>query len=393
MNPLPGPNKWVMMVGLLGVVLAFALHISTLQPMDHCRQSMMHLPKPSASVLLGYFWGDRFLGAVKIPFLAHPVVIMGNLISFLLSWIPDSCYKPGQAILGFLSGLVFFFTAVIMSVTSIWGVLLLPNLVSLYFQDLETCATNTGWSFYIRALVDWGLHVFVVGGALSLQLLCSIPLQMAHFLERNQLQQARNLLVWLCSRDPSKLKADELAGGTLESLSENLLDSIVGPLLYYIILGPVGAFAFRAMNTLDSNVGYRGRYEWVGKPSAKWDDLICLIPARLTAALLILAAVTLNVLAGIPNPVAIGKEALAVAWRDAGQCDSPNAGWPMATFAGILGVQLEKKGQYCLNGPEVGNGKPPGYRDIRKGHSVAQLAGVLSLLFAAVASGWVHAFK
>ena len=330
-----------------------------------------------------------------MPFLSHPVVMMGNLISFLLSCIPESCFAPDQPIRGFLCGLVFFVTAVIVCVTAAWSVLLLPNLVSMQlFQDLETCATNTGWSFYIRAFVEWSLHVFVVGGAISLQLLCSIPLQMAHHLERNQLQRARDLLVWLCSRDPSKLRADELAGGTLESLSENLSDSVVGPLMYYVLLGPVGAFAFRAMNGLDSRVGYRGRYEWVGKPSAKWDDFICLIPARLTAILLVLAAVMLHLLGRIPNPAAIGKKGLVVAWRDAGQCDSPNAGWPMAAFAGILGVQLGKEGQYCLNGAEGGgDGKPPGYRDIRKGHSVAQLAGILSIVFAAVASGLVNTFK
>ena len=81
------------------------------------------------------------------------------------------------------------------------------------------------------------------------------------------------------------------AGGTLESLSENLSDSLVSPLTFYAVLGPLGAFGFRVANTLDSRVGYRGgKYEYVGKPSARFDDLLNLLPARLTAVLLALAS-------------------------------------------------------------------------------------------------------
>ena len=145
----------------------------------------------------------------------------------------------------------------------------------------------------------------------------------------------------------------------------------------------MGAFAFRVMNTLDSRVGYRGRTEWVGKPSARWDDIINLFPARLTALLLVLAAALANLLGGVSNPTSVVQQGLSVGWRDASQCDSPNAGWPMATFAGILGVRLEKRDQYSLNGPKAGgSGKPPGPNDIRKGHSIAELAGFLLFLLA-----------
>jgi adenosylcobinamide-phosphate synthase len=272
-------------------------------------------------------------------------------------------------------------------------VLLLPNLsLQLYANgDPETCATNYndtgGWFFYLRTFVDWLLQVFVVRGALSLQLLCNVALQMAHFLERNQLKRARDQLSWLCSRDPSTLQSDELAGATLESLSENLSDSVISPLVYYVLFGPVGAFAFRVMNTLDSRVGYRGRCEWVGKPSARWDDVLNLFPARLTALLLVLAAALLNLLGGASDPTSVVQQGLAVAWRDASQCDSPNAGWPMATLAGILDVRLEKRDQYSLNGPKAGgSGKAPGHHDIGKGHDIAQLAGFMAFLFAMVAS-------
>ena len=203
---------------------------------------------------------------------------------------------------------------------------------------------------------------------------------MAYFLERGQLDKARNQLMWLCSRDPSNLRADELAGGTLESLSENLSDSVVAPLFFYALFGPLGAFGFRSANTLDSRVGFRGRFEWVGKFSARIDDILCVIPARLGAVLLVFGAVACH-----PSEAqSIVRRGFFVAWRDAKQCDSPNAGWPMACFAGILEVRLEKRAQYALNGPP-GDGKPPGFQDIRRGYVIAQVAGILTFLSAMAA--------
>jgi len=100
-----------------------------------------------------------------------------------------------------------------------------------------------------------------------------------------------------------------------------------------------GALAYRAINTLDAMIGYRGELEWLGKAAARLDDLANLLPARATALLLALAA-----------PLARGSVARAVAvWaRDRGLTESPNAGHPMAAMAGALGVELEKTGQYRL---------------------------------------------
>mmetsp|Transcript_10316 Transcript_10316/g.24801 ORF Transcript_10316/g.24801 Transcript_10316/m.24801 type:complete len:242 (+) Transcript_10316:3345-4070(+) len=227
--------------------------------------------------------------------------------------------------------------------------------------------------------LDFLLHVFILKGSLSLQLLCNVAYQMSYLLERGQLDKARNQLSWLCSRDPSGLRADELAGGTLESLSENLSDSVVSPLFYYVSFGPLGAFGFRVVNTLDSRVGFRGQYEWVGKFSARVDDILCLVPARLTVILLAMGAAVCH-----PNEMwSIIRKGLSVAWRDSNQCDSPNAGWPMSCFAGILDVRLEKRGQYSLNGPPA-NGKLPQYEDIRHGHLIAQVAGTFTFLLTMV---------
>ena len=148
---------------------------------------------------------------------------------------------------------------------------------------------------------------------------------------------------------------------------ENLSDGTVAPWFWYILFGPVGALGYRVANTLDSRIGYRGgRYEWFGKASARFDDLINLVPARLTAIALCIAAVFI--------PAANARRGLRTAWVDCTQCSSPNAGWPMGAMAGILGVRLEKRGEYCL-GKNISGVRDPSPRDIRTGHHVAQLAG------------------
>ena len=153
------------------------------------------------------------------------------------------------------------------------------------------------------------------------------------------LDSARTALRSLVSRDTATLDAALVAAAATESLAENLGDSIVAPFLAYAIAGVPGALAYRAVNTLDAMIGYRGRYEWLGKGAARLDDLLNLVPARLAAALLVFAA-------------AMGGEDARGAWAamrcDARRTASPNAGWPMAAMAGALGVELEKPGHYRL---------------------------------------------
>ena len=147
-----------------------------------------------------------------------------------------------------------------------------------------------------------------------------------------------------CSRDASALGPAELAGASIESVAENASDSVVAPLFYYAVFGLPGAVVYRAVNTLDAMVGYRGRYEYLGKASARFDDVLNFIPARLTALLLLGAG---GVLGG---SVARG---MAIWRRDGASTESPNAGRPMAVMAGLLGVRLEKAGHYDLGDADV----------------------------------------
>ncbi|KYF85670.1 cobalamin biosynthesis protein CobD [Sorangium cellulosum] len=153
---------------------------------------------------------------------------------------------------------------------------------------------------------------------------------------------ARDALRSLCSRDPSELDEPALVAASIESVAENASDSFVAPLFYFALFGLPGALFYRAVNTLDAMVGYHGRYEYLGKASARLDDALNFVPARLTA-LFLLAAGWLR--------GADARRGLAVLLRDGGRTESPNAGRPMAAMAGLLQVELEKRGHYRLGDP------------------------------------------
>ena len=161
----------------------------------------------------------------------------------------------------------------------------------------------------------------------------------AAHLAAGDLDGARFALRSLCSRDAGTLSASQVAAATVESLAENTSDSIVAPLFFYALFGLPGAACYRAANTLDAMIGYRGRFEYLGKVAARLDDVLNLIPARLTAGLMLLAGAIRGA------DVARGRRILA---RDGGATESPNAGRPMAAMAGLLGVALEKTGHYRL---------------------------------------------
>ncbi len=190
-------------------------------------------------------------------------------------------------------------------------------------------------------------YVLVVAALLkttfSVRMLHRVAAGIGRILTAGDIAQARRDMSALVSRDTSQLTAGQMAAGAIESVAENITDSIVGPLLAFALFGLPGAVAYRAINTLDSMVGYHGRYEYLGKASARLDDLVNLIPARLAAALVWLATAAL--------PGMAGGRAWRIMFAHRGRTESPNAGWTMAAMAGGLGVTLEKLGHYRLGDP------------------------------------------
>ncbi|MEW5718027.1 MAG: cobalamin biosynthesis protein [Chloroflexota bacterium] len=190
-------------------------------------------------------------------------------------------------------------------------------------------------------------------------------------LEARTTDDARDDLRALVSRDTRELDATQLSAAAIESLAENAGDSFVAPLFYYHLFGLPGAMAYRAVNTLDSMIGYRGRYEFLGKVAARVDDALNFIPARIAAILLVIAA-------------RLTRDDARRAWEtmrcDHARTESPNAGYPMSAMAGALDMRLEKVGHYRLNE----NGRAPQPRDIQRAARIVSVTLSLTVVIGSI---------
>jgi adenosylcobinamide-phosphate synthase len=125
----------------------------------------------------------------------------------------------------------------------------------------------------------------------------------------------------------------------VESVAENTTDSFIAPWIAFAIFGLPGALAYRVINTLDAMIGYHGKYEYLGKASARLDDVLNLVPARISAIIIVLVS---------PLRAHSARRAFAVMSKEGSSTESPNAGLTMAAMAGALGIELEKTGHYTL---------------------------------------------
>lgn len=185
------------------------------------------------------------------------------------------------------------------------------------------------------------LEAFLLKCALSLRGLVAAAWGVKKALADGGLDEARRRVGRdLVSRPTEELSARHVASATVESVAENLTDTLVAPLCFYLAFGLPGAWAYRTVNTADAMWGYRqGELEYLGKPAARLDDLLNWLPARLAAAAIVL---------GTPLAGQSATGAWRAMWREHGLTASPNAGWTMAAMAGALGVVLEKPGAYRL---------------------------------------------
>lgn len=244
-------------------------------------------------------------------------------------------------------------------------------------------ATKRGFA---RSVAGTAVATWAVLGGTSLR---REGLAMAELLEGGDLDGARNRLRNLCARDPSGLDAPELARAAVESLAENVSDAVVAPLLWGSVAGVPGMLGYRAANTLDAMVGYRSpRYLRFGWASARLDDALNLIPARVSGVLLAAAAPTVGGSPGL---------ALRVMAEDGGDHPSPNAGRPEAAAAGALGVTLGGSNTYHGTAEDRGllgaRGRPPSVGDVRRAARLVTVAGagavVVCLAVSAAASAVV----
>lgn len=220
------------------------------------------------------------------------------------------------------------------------------------------------------------LEVVLLSTTLSMRGLADAALAVEHELERGDLESARARVGEFVGRDTATLSESEVSRAAVESVAENTSDGVVAPMFYGAFFGAPGALAYKAVNTLDSMLGYRDPpYTHLGRASARLDDLANFLPARVT----VLAVAALA-----------GPEAARAAWRYGPLTSSPNAGWVEAAFAGALGVRLGGANAYggvIHPGAILGTDRSPGVRDIAAAVTLMRRVCALLACMAVLAGG------
>lgn len=249
----------------------------------------------------------------------HPTAWVGKLVAWLVPFTKSS--SPTKEKLGG----VF----VTLTVTGLVASLLLLFTI---FTKLQTDLVYTITTLLISALL-FKTTIAVKGLQRHGELVIKS-------LSENNLDEARARLSLLVKRNTKDLDRNHIVSGVLESTSENIVDGITGPLFYYSLFGLVGAFVYRTVNTIDSMVGYKNTlFANVGWFGANCDKVLNYLPARITAYLIVLAALLTG---------ADWKNSLQTMKRDGRKTISPNAGYPMAAVAGALQTKFEKIDHYIL---------------------------------------------
>ena len=212
-------------------------------------------------------------------------------------------------------------------------------------------------------------------------------LAVANSLENNDITSARDSLSMIVKRNTKDLDKNHVYSGVVESISENTVDGITGPLFYFGLFGLPGAFVYRVINTADSMIGYKTNiFKNIGWFAANCDKILNYIPSRLTGLVMIFSAMILR------ND---WKRSYKIMIRDGRKTQSPNAGYPMAAIAGALGTKFEKIDHYSL-----GDGKISFSKDHIK--STIALMKVTSIIFCGIVvvpiilllsylGWWIHA--
>jgi adenosylcobinamide-phosphate synthase len=290
----------------------------------------------------------------------HPVVWMGNLIALMMKAPVYADHSRGRS-----PALQFAY-----------GVLVV----------LATAGVFGGAAYLLLSWMrDWSVIAYILTGAVLLKLSLSVrglrvaAVKVRDLLASGKLPEARSAVKALVGRDTAQLDAGQVVSATVESVGENTCDSLVAPVFYFLFFGVPGAVVYRAINTLDNSIGYRGKYEYLGKFAARLDDVANFIPARLTAALFVCAAWLCRQDAG---------NAWRTMFRDHRRTASPNGGWSMGAMAGALGVRLEKAGYYVL-----GEARKPLFPGTIDASVTVMMVSVLiwALVIAGIQAGWYAA--
>ena len=290
----------------------------------------------------------------ELPNRFHPVAFMGRYIGALAR------RKPGGNISRFLFG-----AFIVVSGAALFG-----GGAALLFRFAEKAPEVLGVA----------AAAFLLKQTLAVRSLLAAGRGVENALRREDLPEARRLLSFhLVSRDTSNLTASEIAGAAVESLAENITDGVLSPIVYFVLFGLPGAWIFRFVNTCDSMIAYRDpEREYFGKFAAYADTALNFLPARTAGFALAAAAAVCG---------ADGKNALKVMIRRHGSTQSRNAGWTMAAAAGALGVTLEKRDCYRLEGGAA----EPTADTLARARKIVLLAIVLLVVILSLLAGGAYA--
>lgn len=204
-------------------------------------------------------------------------------------------------------------------------------------------------AYFLHPLCGAGIEIVLIYYAISVRSLRDSAQEVGQVLSRQTLQQAREKLAWIVGRDVQQLTSRGVIRAAVETVAENLIDGVVSPLFYAAIGGAPLAMAYKMINTLDSMVGYKNeKYIEFGKASARLDDAVNYIPARLALPVISFAAQILY---------RRGSHALKTARKEGRNHTSPNAGFSEAAFAGALSVKLGGANYYhgrLVQKPHIG---------------------------------------
>ena len=308
-------------------------------------------------ILFFAFLVDFFLR--EPPNMFHPVIYIGKYISVWSHFVLSSTHTSSRKVIFFLLGSLMTMSGIGICIATVFFLLKIAEPYPLL-------------SFFIS--------VFLLKTSFSTRQLFHSAEEILHALNNADLEKARQLTAFhLVSRDTSTLHETQVVSAVIESLAENIVDSIISPLVYYLLGGLPLAWGYRFVNTADAMVGYHTeKYEYFGKFSARLDDILNYIPARISALLIIGAAFLCryNAFNAYHTMINQSKNTL-----------SPNAGIPMSAVAGALEITLEKVNHYQIQGGEA----LPNSKDILKTIQLLKFAVVLwylLCLFIAFLSHW-----
>jgi len=287
---------------------------------------------------------DFLIGDPKNKF--HPTSWIGSLIAKIVPVVKNESPKKEK-----LGGIIL-----VILVTSIVSTLLV--LLNLGIQSISI--------EFLGMAVSIIVSIILLKTTIAIRGMEKHAMAVMYSLDQNDLDAARNNLSMIVKRNTKNLDKNHVLSGTLESISENTVDGVTGPLFYFSFFGIIGAFVYRIVNTIDSMIGYKTSiFQNIGWFGANCDKVLNYLPARITSMMMVLSAMILG---------HDWKKSYKIMRRDGKNTASPNAGYPMAALAGALGTQFEKINHYS-----VGEGNIELTKDHL--HSAISLMKVTSILF------------